>query len=219
MKAQSGSRWVDPAPLEVARPRLPWWTMLPAWVKILISPIVLTWLLIWSIGKVARLIWYYPVAVVALVLAAWIYGGLGQWWLLGVFLAVSNGLAAWWWRDVESFDRRMLWARTEVRRLVVYAVGWRTVMRLANLTGDAKGREYRPKLKRIRCEGWRDKVGVRMIPWSGAGAVGAAGVWAGALVSCHVVPGSGGQAWSVGAGSYPLQPAGVADSGPGPGDR
>ncbi|MFD1044157.1 FtsK/SpoIIIE domain-containing protein [Kibdelosporangium lantanae] len=138
--------------------------MLPVWVKILILPIVLTWLLIWLIGKLARLVWYYPVAVVALVLAAWIYSGLGQWWLLGLFLAISNGLAAWWWRDVESFDRRMRCARTEIRRLVVYAVEWRTVMRLANLTGDAKGREYRPKLKRIRCEGWRDKVRVRMIP-------------------------------------------------------
>ena len=52
--AREGLRWVDPAPLEVARPRLPWWTMLPGWVKLLISPIVLVCLVIWLCVKLAH---------------------------------------------------------------------------------------------------------------------------------------------------------------------
>ncbi len=164
MARREGSRWVDPAPLEIARPRLPWWTLLPGWVKLVISPIVLVCLVIWLCAKLTRLLWYYPVCVAVLIMAVWIYRGMGQWWLLGVFLAVGNGLVVWWWRSPNSFTVRMRWLRTEPRRLCIYAMEWRTVMRLANLTGDAKGKEYRPKLKRIRCEGWRDKVRVRMIP-------------------------------------------------------
>ena len=35
------SRWVDPAPLEVERPRLPWWSMLPRKLLLAASPIIL----------------------------------------------------------------------------------------------------------------------------------------------------------------------------------
>jgi DNA segregation ATPase FtsK/SpoIIIE, S-DNA-T family len=73
------------------------------------------------------------------------------------------GLLVFWWRWSDHYNRRLRWLRTEVRRLTIYASGWRTVMRLSNLTGTAKGQEYRPKLKRVRAEGWRDKVSVRMI--------------------------------------------------------
>ncbi|TCO45942.1 S-DNA-T family DNA segregation ATPase FtsK/SpoIIIE [Actinocrispum wychmicini] len=154
---------MDPAPLEIARPRLPWWTLLPGWVKLIISPIVLTWLVIWILTKLARVCWYYPFTITLLV------AGLAlDWWaghyLVGAVASVGIvGLVMWWWRFTESFTRRCRWLRTEFRRMSVYAWEWRTVMRLANLTGTAKGREYRPRLKRVRSEGWRDKVAVRMI--------------------------------------------------------
>jgi S-DNA-T family DNA segregation ATPase FtsK/SpoIIIE len=32
--------WTDPAPLEVQRPRLPWWTMLPRKFLWAVSPII-----------------------------------------------------------------------------------------------------------------------------------------------------------------------------------
>jgi S-DNA-T family DNA segregation ATPase FtsK/SpoIIIE len=163
MNARNGSRWVDPAPLEVARPRLPWWTMLPGWVKLVISPIVVTWLVMWSIAKVARLCWYYPVvvtlAVASLVLDWWA----GHYWVGAVASVLAVAVLVFWWRWADQYTRRLRWLRTEIRRFTVYASGWRTVMRLSNLTGTAKGREYRPTLKRVRAEGWRDKVKVRMI--------------------------------------------------------
>ncbi|GAB3909100.1 FtsK/SpoIIIE domain-containing protein [Kibdelosporangium lantanae] len=163
MGVQQGSRWVDPAPLEVARPRLPWWTMLPGWVKLVISPVVLTWLAIWILAKIVRLCWYYPVTVTVLVGAVWLDWWAGHYVVGALVSVVVVGLVVWWWRAADSYSRRCRWLRTEIRRASIYAWDWRTVMRLANLTGTAKGREYRPKLKRVRSEGWRDRVRVRMI--------------------------------------------------------
>jgi DNA segregation ATPase FtsK/SpoIIIE, S-DNA-T family len=160
---REGSRWVDPAPLEVARPRLPWWTMLPGWVKLVISPIVLTWLIIWVTAKIVRLCWYYPVTVMLALAAVLLDWWAGHYLVGAVASIVIVGLLVWWWRNADSYARRCRWLRTEIRRLTVYAWDWRTVMRLSNLTGTAKGREYRPTLKRVRAEGWRDKVRVRMI--------------------------------------------------------
>ncbi|MBC6451704.1 FtsK/SpoIIIE domain-containing protein [Actinokineospora xionganensis] len=160
---RAGSRWVDPAPLEVARPRLPWWTMLPGKVKLVLLPVVLVGLLVWALAHLARLVWYYPVTVVLALVAAVLYRAGGHWWLGGVALALALGGFIWWWRDTDSFHRRIRWARTEYRRTALYAYQWRTVMRLANLTGTAKGKEHLPKLKRTRSEGWRDLVRVRLI--------------------------------------------------------
>ncbi|MCE7008269.1 cell division protein FtsK [Kibdelosporangium philippinense] len=157
------SRWVDPAPLEVARPRLPWWTMLPGWVKLVVSPLALAWLLIWSAAKVIRLCWYYPVLMTLLAAALWLDWWAGHYWTGALASVLIMSLVVWWWRSADSYTRWCRWLRTEVRRLTVYAWDWRTVMRLSNLAGTAKGREYRPKLKRVRSEGWRDKVRVKMI--------------------------------------------------------
>jgi DNA segregation ATPase FtsK/SpoIIIE, S-DNA-T family len=156
-------RWVDPAPLEVARPRLPWWTMLPGWVKLVVSPFALTWLVFWCGAKVVRLCWYYPVMVTLLTAALCLDWWAGHYWVGAVASVVVVGLAVWWWVAADSYGRWCRWLRTEMRRLTIYAWSWRTVMRLANLAGTAKGREYLPRLKRISAEGWRDKVRVRMI--------------------------------------------------------
>jgi S-DNA-T family DNA segregation ATPase FtsK/SpoIIIE len=160
---REGSRWVDPAPLEVARPRLPWWTLLPGWVKLVVSPFALIWLITWVVAKFVRLCWYYPVTM-TLVGAALLM----DWWaghyVVGSAVSVLVlASAVWWWRNSDSYNRRCRWLRTELRRLWIYAVEWRTVMRLSNLAKDAKGREYMPRLKRVRAEGWRDMVRVRMI--------------------------------------------------------
>jgi DNA segregation ATPase FtsK/SpoIIIE, S-DNA-T family len=160
---RDGSRWVDPAPLEVARPRLPWWTMLPGWVKLVLSPIAVTWLAIWVAVKVMRLCWYYPILVTSTVAALWLDWWAGHYWVGAAASVLVMSLVAWWWRSADSYTRWCRWLRTETRRLTVYAWDWRTVMRLSNLAGTAKGREYLPRLKRVRTEGWRDKVRIKVI--------------------------------------------------------
>ena len=191
MGGVKGNRWVDPAPLEVARPRLPWWTLLPGRAKLLLLPVVALWVLGWLLVKAVRGAWYYPTVAAAGVLGLGGYAWARDWWstdvrlpglslgrltgpvgfsvpvrglVVGLVLVVLVLVGVWWVRDSEAVNRRFRWLRTDLRRAWVYAPQWRTVTRLSGLTGEAKGREYRPQLKRVRSEWWRDRVRVRMIP-------------------------------------------------------
>jgi S-DNA-T family DNA segregation ATPase FtsK/SpoIIIE len=162
------SRWVDPAPFEVARPRLPWWTLLPGWVKVVVLPFALLWVMLWLLVRLGRLAWRYPLtlALVLVVLAMW--RRLGVWWLVGVAGGLVLVGVVWWWRHRSSFTVSVgrfvvPQARSEWRRAWIYAVQWRSVMRLSGLTKDLRQREYRPKLGRVRSDGWRDRVRVRMV--------------------------------------------------------
>ena len=158
------SRWVDPAPLEVSRPRLPWWTMLPGWVKLVLSPVALVVLVCWLAYHLGRVVYRYPLLLTLLVAGWWSYSGLGPWWFCLLLVLVLAALVLWWWRWRASFEHIALpRVRTEFRRLVVYALEWRSVMRLSELTKDKRGREYRPTLGTVRAEGWRDLVRVRMV--------------------------------------------------------
>ncbi|MGH4017132.1 MAG: hypothetical protein ACRDSL_25040 [Pseudonocardiaceae bacterium] len=40
MRRYADSRWIDLAPLEVERPRLPWWTLLPRKLLLIASPVI-----------------------------------------------------------------------------------------------------------------------------------------------------------------------------------
>ncbi|MCG8916966.1 cell division protein FtsK [Actinokineospora sp. PR83] len=155
-------KWADPAPLEINRPRLPWWTLLPDGVKLVLAPVALVIVAVWVTAKAVRLAWYYPTTVVLGLVGVGTYWVNG-WVLGGLVLVVGVGSAVWWRQDPEGFHTRVRWARTEVRRALVYAVQWRTVMRLTSLDGKARGREYLPRLRRTRSDWWRDTVHVRMV--------------------------------------------------------
>ncbi|MFD9703977.1 FtsK/SpoIIIE domain-containing protein [Lentzea sp. NPDC059081] len=161
----AGNRWVDPAPFEGVRPRLPWWFFLPRWVKVVLLPVGLLVLAGWLAVRLAVLAVRYPVAVfggVTLYLVQ-VHGGL--WGLVVVVLTGAGGLVIWAGLHRPTFVRHC-WFRvlTEWRRATVYVPHWRTVTRLADLTKDNRGTEHRPKLRRVRSEGWRDRVRVKMIP-------------------------------------------------------
>lgn len=159
-----GSRWVDPAPLEVTRPRLPWWTLLPGWVKVVVAPLAFVWVLSWLLVQIGRVAWRYPLTIAVAVLVGWIQLTCGPWVLAFTLLAVVALLVAWWLWHRESFERFAApQPRTELRRFAVYACQWRTVMRLSDLVKRDRGKEYRPRLGRVRAEGWRDTVRVRMV--------------------------------------------------------
>ncbi|MGH4025408.1 MAG: FtsK/SpoIIIE domain-containing protein, partial [Pseudonocardiaceae bacterium] len=54
----------------------------------------------------------------------------------------------------------------EWRRAVVYALRWRRVMLFSELTkrtGHGLHRVHYPKIRRVRAEGWRDRVSVRLL--------------------------------------------------------
>jgi S-DNA-T family DNA segregation ATPase FtsK/SpoIIIE len=155
---------MEPAALEIDRPRLPWWTLLPLWAQLVLLPVALVWFLGWLTVHLTRVVWRYPLTVAVLIVAWWLYVHCGRWWLLGIVAGVAGALAVWWWRHRSSFGRFVVpQARTEWRRLTVYGRQWRTVMRLSDLTKSARGKEYRPALGLVRSEGWRDRVRIRMI--------------------------------------------------------
>jgi S-DNA-T family DNA segregation ATPase FtsK/SpoIIIE len=148
--------------LEVARPRLPWWALLPWWLLLITVPIGTAILLV-RLGL--RLAHRYPIAVLVPVAVLLVVRHWGWWSLLLVLLTLLAGLVIWTGLDRDTC-RRFVWfpVLSEWRRATVYAFRWRTVMRLADLVKRDQGREYRPRLRSVRSEGWRDRVRVRMIP-------------------------------------------------------
>jgi S-DNA-T family DNA segregation ATPase FtsK/SpoIIIE len=138
--------------------------MLPGWIKLILSPVALVVLLCWASYQIGRVIYRYPLLLALLIAGWWSYSGMGPWWFCSLLAGLLGGLVLCWWQLESFFDRFALRRiRTEFRRLVVYAYGWRSVMRLSELTKDKRGREYRPKLGRVRAEGWRDLVRVKMV--------------------------------------------------------
>ena len=121
--------WTDPAPLEVERPRLPWWTMLPRKLLYVLAPIIAVAVVIRLLVFVARRLYRYPVAVIGAATLATL-GVTVSWWAsagLLALLVMVVGVWAWWHRD--SFDRTALrQVRSEWRRARVYAWPWRRVM-------------------------------------------------------------------------------------------
>ncbi|MDQ3764804.1 MAG: FtsK/SpoIIIE domain-containing protein [Actinomycetota bacterium] len=167
MRPGEYSRWVDPAPLEVERPRLPWWTMLPRPLLLAASPIIAVVVVVTVGVFIARRVWRYPLFVITTAVLA----GLGvscSWWApvkLLVALGLLGGL--WAWQHPDSFSRIVAWqARSEWRRAVIYAWPWRRVMLLTELTkrtGHTQRRMHYPTLRRVRADGWRDRVSVKLL--------------------------------------------------------
>ncbi len=56
--------WTDPAPLEVERPRLPWWTLLPRKLLLAVSPVIVVVVLVMVLVFLARRVWRYPLFLI-----------------------------------------------------------------------------------------------------------------------------------------------------------
>ncbi len=167
MRPESYARWVDPAPLEVERPRLPWWTLLPRKLLLIASPVIFVVVLIAAAIFVARRVWRYPLFLLGA--AALVGLGAGSPWWAPVGLLAGLGAVAglWAWQHPDSFTRTVArQVRSEWRRAVVYALRWRRVMLFSELTkrtGHGLHRVHYPRIRRVRADGWRDRVSVRLL--------------------------------------------------------
>ena len=95
MRPESYSRWVDPAPLEIERPRLPWWTLLPRKLLLALSPLILTAVLVGAVVFLARRVWRYPLFLMG---AAVLVGlGVGYSWWASAGLLGGLGAGCGWW--------------------------------------------------------------------------------------------------------------------------
>lgn len=167
MRPVEYSRWVDPATLEVERPRLPWWTMLPRKVLLAASPIIAVAVVATVTGFIARRVWRYPVFLIGAVVLLDL-GLTYSWWAPMTLLAVLGLVSGVWaWQHPDSFARTVgRQVRSEWRRAVVYAWRWRRVMLFSELTkrtSPGLHRTHYPTIRRVRADGWRDRVGVRLL--------------------------------------------------------
>ena len=130
------------------------------------TPAIVT-LAIWLYRLVAglvRLVVRHPLATAVPV-------GLGViWTLYGWCLAlvtvgsiISAG-ASWFLLDRASFLRLVGWRLLAWWRLVaVYRRHWQPVMVVSGLGRHIRGRDYLPRLVRVECDGWADRVSVKML--------------------------------------------------------
>jgi DNA segregation ATPase FtsK/SpoIIIE, S-DNA-T family len=159
--------WTDPASLEVERPRLPWWTLLPRKLLLAASPIIALVVVVMVLMFTARRIWRYPLFLIGGTILAGL--GVGYSWWVPVWLAAGLAVASvlWVWAHPDSFDRTVMrQVRSEWRRALVYAWPWRRVMLFSELTkrtGHHQRRTHYPTLRRVRAEGWRDRVSVTLL--------------------------------------------------------
>lgn len=164
MRPREYSRWVDPAPLEVERPRLPWWTLLPRKVLVAASPILAVAVVGWLVVFIVRKLWRYPLAMLGAAVVSGLGVGVAWWAPVVVFSGIGAVLGLWAWAHRDSFDRTAVrQVRSEWRRAVVYAVGWKRTMPFCDLTKRAKRTVYYPRIRRVRADAWRDRVSVKLL--------------------------------------------------------
>ncbi|WP_169953593.1 FtsK/SpoIIIE domain-containing protein [Microbispora sp. H11081] len=130
------------------------------------TPAIVT-IVIWLSRLVAglvRLVVRHPVAVAVPV-------GLGViWTLYGWRLALvmtgflpSAGLS-WALLDRASFLRLVGWRLLAFARWFwIYRRHWQPVMVVSGLGRHIRGRDYLPRLMRVECDGWADRVSVKML--------------------------------------------------------
>ncbi|MEU5695174.1 FtsK/SpoIIIE domain-containing protein [Actinosynnema sp. NPDC020468] len=139
--------------------------LVPGKAKWLAALVFLAWLVVIGVVRLVLVVGRYPLFVWVPVVTAWCSLSFGVSTLVLVVLSLVAALVLWFGLYPVSF-RRHCWLRvlTEWRRATVYVPRWRSVMRLAELSKRDGRREYRPRLGRVRSEGWRDRVRVRMVP-------------------------------------------------------
>jgi S-DNA-T family DNA segregation ATPase FtsK/SpoIIIE len=159
--------WTDPAPLEVERPRLPWWTLLPRKLLLAASPVIVVVVGVMVLVFLARRVWRYPLFLIGVTILTGLGMGYSWWAAAWLLTAVALGCWLWAWAHPDSFDRiAARQVRSEWRRALVYAWPWKRVMLFSELTkhtGHRQRRTHYPRLRRVRSDGWRDRVSVTLV--------------------------------------------------------
>ncbi|MEW9554538.1 FtsK/SpoIIIE domain-containing protein [Nonomuraea sp. NPDC050783] len=130
------------------------------------TPAILTILILGSrlLVSLVRTVRRHPVAMMVLAVPCvlvWMYG-----WRVAALLSapVPSGLVAWALADRVSFARLVGRRLLAWWRLVwVYRRHWQPVMVVSGLGRHLRGRDYLPRLVKVTCTTWADRVTVRML--------------------------------------------------------
>ena len=106
----------------------------------------------------------HPIATTALVAPGVIWIRYG-WPIAAAAVTVPcSMLVVWAVAGRESFARWVGWRLLAFwRRLWVYRRHWQPVMVITGLGRHIRGRDYLPRLVRVTCDGWADRVTVKML--------------------------------------------------------
>ncbi|MEU7862098.1 FtsK/SpoIIIE domain-containing protein [Nonomuraea sp. NPDC049141] len=111
-----------------------------------------------------RLLWRHPVAVTVTVLPGVIWALYGWQLAASVVGLLGLALAAWACLDRVTFARLVGWRLLAWWRLIwVYRRHWQPIMVVSGLGKHLRGRDYLPRLVRLDCDGWSDRITVRML--------------------------------------------------------
>ncbi|MEO3855618.1 FtsK/SpoIIIE domain-containing protein [Acrocarpospora sp. B8E8] len=124
-------------------------------------------LVIWSwrlITGTIRIFWRHPIAVAIPATLAAVQQMYGWGVLLILIDIAATALAAWAFLGRPSFLRLVAWRLLAFARwLWIYRRHWQPVMVVSGLGRHLRGRDYLPRLVRVSCDGWADRVHVRML--------------------------------------------------------
>ncbi|WP_434094027.1 FtsK/SpoIIIE domain-containing protein [Nonomuraea pusilla] len=116
------------------------------------------------VAALVRTVWRHPVASAVPVALGVIWALYG--WPLTVSVAgfVVLALLAWAYAARDSFARLVGWRLLAWWRLMsVYRRHWHAVMEVSGLARRISGRVYMPRLVKVQCDGWADRVTVCML--------------------------------------------------------
>ncbi|MEW9531906.1 FtsK/SpoIIIE domain-containing protein [Microbispora sp. NPDC049125] len=116
------------------------------------------------IAGLFRTLVVHPVAVAMLAVPGVIWVRYG--WPVAVSVITLPGslLIGWAVADRASFARWIGWRLLAFwRRFWIYRRHWQPVMIVSGLGRHIRGRDYLPRLVQVECDGWADRVTVRML--------------------------------------------------------
>ncbi|MEU8277544.1 FtsK/SpoIIIE domain-containing protein [Microbispora bryophytorum] len=130
------------------------------------TPAILTILVFLGrlVAGLVRTLLVHPIALSVLAIPGVIWVRYG--WPVAVATVTIPGsvLFGWVLADRASFARWVGWRLLAFwRRFWIYRRHWQPVMIVSGLGRHLQGRDYLPRLLRIECDGWADRVTVRML--------------------------------------------------------
>ncbi|MEV7801944.1 FtsK/SpoIIIE domain-containing protein [Microbispora sp. NPDC088329] len=130
------------------------------------TPAILTVLVFLGrlVAGLVRTLVVHPIAVAVLAVPGVIWVRYG--WPVAVAAVTVPGslLFGWMLADRASFARFLGWRLLAFwRRVWIYRRHWQPVMIVSGLGRHLQGRDYLPRLVRVECDGWADRVTVRML--------------------------------------------------------